>query len=163
MNNGRIILNSMEHNIPFHLHDKIENYHNKVQYFIPDRQESSMVSKVFFHPKNMAIIQNNIRAKIHELTHKRYIIDNQNHDNLYLIMKTLYDQHALNLPDKITEQVEVLNNIVLRYSVPKILSEIKSYIKYREDITSLAKPIDRPISTYIDKSLVYNKPLTYKQ
>ena len=161
MNNGRIILNSAEHNVPFHLYDKIDNYHNKVQYFIPDRKESSMVSQVFFNPKNMQIIQNNIRAKVHELTHGRYIIDEQSKDNLYLIMKTMYDQHALNLPNDITKQVEVLNNIVLRYCVPKILSEIKSYIKYKEDITSLATPIDRPMSTYIDKSLMYNKPLTY--
>jgi len=158
--NGRIQLDESQPNVPFHLYEKV-SVNTPVNYRIPDRGESSMVAKVFFHGKNINTIQNNIIAKIHEMSHKRYIIDRQNPDALFMIMKSIYNQHGLNLRDNVTEQVEILNNIVTNECVPKIWSELTSYIKYKHDISNLATPMPRPISTYLDKVLSYNKPMTW--
>ena len=40
-----------------------------------------------------------------------------------------------------------LNNLVVNFCVPKILPEIDAYIKYKNDVSTLVVPIDRPVQT----------------
>ena len=50
--------------------------------------------------------------------------------------------------NNITEQIVELNKIVVDYCVPKLCSEASAYIKYKNDVSTLAVPMQRPISTY---------------
>jgi hypothetical protein len=68
-------------------------------------------------------------------------------------MRAVYLQNSLNLPDNVTKQIEDLNRIVIQYCVPRIFSEVKGYIKYKEDASTLPVPMDKPMSVYVDKSV----------
>jgi hypothetical protein len=54
-------------------------------------------------------------------------------------------QHAHHYPDGITEQVEKLNNRVLKEVVPMLYSDAKSYMKYRQDQSTLVVPLAKPL------------------
>ena len=43
--------------------------------------------------------------------------------------------------DKIKEQIEELNQIVLEYCIPQIFNELKGYINYKKDISTLVQPL----------------------
>jgi hypothetical protein len=103
--------------------------------------------------KNVRIIQNGIRAGVYKMSNEKYIIDTQNHDSLNVIMRAIYLQNSLNMPDNVTEQIENLNKIVIQYCVPRIFGEVQGYVKYKEDASTLAVPLDKPMSVYTDKTL----------
>ena len=63
-------------------------------------------------------------------------------------------QNSANLPHKIAEQVNALNKLVLDYCVPQVYGEAQGYLKYKQDISTLAVPIQRPASaSYKTKTL----------
>jgi hypothetical protein len=97
----------------------------------------------------MQIIQNGIRAGVYEKSKQQFTVLPQNPDTLKIIMRSIYMQYAQHLATGITAQVERLNKIVLEYAVPNVFSEAVGYIKYREDISTLAVPFDLP--TKIDR------------
>jgi len=72
-------------------------------------------------------------------------------------MRSTYLQNASNNPQNITEQVEALNQIVTDYCVLQICSEAQAYINYINDVSNLAVPIQRPVSTYNNNSLEFKK------
>jgi hypothetical protein len=73
----------------------------------------------------------------------------QNPDTIKVIMRSIYMQYAEHYPHHIREQIEKLNRLVLNYAVQNVFNEAVGYIKYREDISSLATPFDLP--TKIDR------------
>ena len=109
------------------------------------------------------IIQNGIRATVYRASAQQHLISEQNPDTLFVIMKSVYANHGLNQNTNITKQVEHLNNLVVEDCTKRIMGEIRGYMNYRRDISTLVKPIDRPKSTYVDKSLKYNKNDLYRQ
>tara|TARA_Y100000389_G_scaffold167768_1_gene173091 strand:- start:1703 stop:2185 length:483 start_codon:yes stop_codon:yes gene_type:complete len=159
--NGRIALNDNEGTVPFFLYDR-PNVQNSA-YNKPDGAESSLLAKVYFHPDNIQIIQNGIRATVYRASTQQHLISEQNPDTLFVIMKSVYANHGLNQNTNITKQVEHLNNLVVEDCTKRIMGEIRGYMNYRRDISTLVKPIDRPKSTYVDKSLKYNKNDLYRQ
>ena len=51
-------------------------------------------------------------------------------------------------PQITEQQVTELNQLVCSYSVPQICSEADAYVKYKRDVSTLAVPLARPLSTY---------------
>ena len=47
------------------------------------------------------------------------------------------------------EQVKNLNKDVLEWAVPRILTNIQQFDKYKQDVSMLPDPIDRPTLTSI--------------
>jgi len=148
--NGRI---NFEGGTPCFLQDKIakdsKTTYNNLQY----TQQNTVVSNLFFSSKNVNIIQNGIRAGVYKMSCEKYTIDNQSLDSLNVIMRAIYLQNSVNMPDKVTEQIESLNKIVIGYCVPRIYGEVQGYMRYMEDASTLAVPLDKPISVYTDKTL----------
>ena len=68
-------------------------------------------------------------------------------------MRSIFLQSATNLPNQIKEQVTALNKLVLDYAVPQIFGEAQGYIKYKNDVSTLVVPIERPTSTYTNTTL----------
>ena len=72
-------------------------------------------------------------------------------------MRSIYLSHAVNIPNDITKQIEELNKLVIDYCVPQLLGECQGYIKYKNDVSTLVVPIDRPVSTYHNNTLETKK------
>jgi len=104
--------------------------------------EKSGVSGAFFSGDNMEVIQNSIRKNVYERSKpKGYVIDKQSVDELKIIMRAIYLQYARNLPNGIAEQVADLNQKVIDWSVPHILSAVDHYFFYINDISHLPIPL----------------------
>jgi hypothetical protein len=76
----------------------------------------------------------------------RITIDDQSMDELTIIMRTMYLQYAQNLPNDIAGQVLDLNEKVLNWSVPHILSAVDHYNYYLNDISHMPVPLARSVS-----------------
>lgn len=109
--------------------------------------ESSKLSIAFFSKENMQIIQNSIRANVYKISNNMHVIGQQDSTNLKIIMRGIFLQYTRSLSTNITQQIRDLNDIVVNYCLPKILSEIDAYLKYKNDVSTLIVPMDRPIQT----------------
>lgn len=109
--------------------------------------EQSPVSQAFFNPENVRRIQEAIRRGVYEKSGSRkYIIDPQDVDEIKIIMRSMFLTYARNNQFDIPGQVDELNQYVIEWSVPRILSEIDHYIYYLNDISHLPVPLSQPQS-----------------
>ena len=76
---------------------------------------------------------------------------------LDVLLKHIFLQNSLHQNNNIKEQITTLNDIVIDYCVPKVYSELMAYIKYKEDITTLAVPMNHPIHLSVDKTVELNR------
>ena len=153
--NGRVnILNNTPNSV-FNLYDKIPVEQNITSYrnALTGNLEDNMLSKVFFSKGNIIIVQRKIIQGVYNSSKGRFEIGYQDEDTLKIIMRSVYLQNAANNPNNITEQVEALNQIVADYCIPQICSEAQGYINYKNDVSNLAVPIKRPVSTYSNSIL----------
>lgn len=116
------------------------------------------LSNTFFSGRNIQIIQNGIRAGVYNRSNGQYIVGQQSRDELLIVMRSIFLQHSKNLPNKIKEQIEHLNNMVLDYAIYQVYGEAQGYMKYKYDASNMYEPIARPVmSTTNDKQLLLNK------
>lgn len=107
--------------------------------------EQNTLSRTFFSPENIKIIQNAIRKGVFEESgEKQYIIDDQSVDELKIIMRGIFYQYARNLENNISEQINDLNNKIIDWSVPHIMSAVDHYHYYINDISHLPIPMQQP-------------------
>jgi len=121
--------------------------------------EVTALSKAFFSKENATLIQNAIRKAVYDKSGpKKYVIGDQSADELTIIMRTMYLQYAQNLPHDIAGQVADLNEKVLNWSVPHILSAVDHYQYYLNDISHMPVPLARSVSLSSagTKSLPFN-------
>ena len=153
--NGRVdILGDKEPDI-FKLYDRVP-VNNKITSYrqaLTGNWENNMVSNAFFSAANIQIIQNGIRAGVYKLSNQRILIGPQDLDTLKIIMRSIFLQHSLNDTKNITQQIEGLNKLVMNYSVPQIIGEAEGYVKFKNDVSTMAMPMDRPTSTYASNTL----------
>lgn len=158
--NGRINFEQTQHEngTPFFIQEKVvqddkTNYFNAMKHTL----QVSRLSSVYFCKENIDIIQNGIRAGVYEKTNKKYIIDKQDPDTLKVIMRSIYLQYSQHRENDITRQVQDLNQMVFDYCIPKIYSELMGYLKYKQDASTLAIPVDHPIHITTDKTVELNR------
>lgn len=155
--NGRLNLLNNSGTALF-LQDKIKvddrtNYTNAMQYTL----ENSRLSDTFFSYENRTIIQNAIKAEIYHLSKKTKIIDIQDTDQLFIIMKGIYLQHSNHIDTNIKEQIMILNKLVVNYAVPRIYTELLSYLKYKIDASTLVVPLENPAYYHKDTTVEMNR------
>ena len=115
--------------------------------------DETPLSKTYFSKQNIQIIQNGIRSGVYEKSKRQYTIASQDCDVLKVIMRSVFLQHATNQPNNISGQVEQLNKIVLDYCIFHVYSEAQGYMKYLQDVSTLAVPMSNPIvETQKDKN-----------
>lgn len=107
--------------------------------------QDSVCSQAFFSKENVQILQNNLRASIHEKT--GYTIPPQNIDSLMIIMRSMFLQYGnfAQTNSEITQEIERLNQYVLNYIVPEVQSSLKAYLHYLKEQSSLPVPIGQPV------------------
>ena len=116
------------------------------------------LNSAFFSKENITIIQNNIRYVIWLKSNRQFVIAPQSETEIEIIMRSIYLQYSKNLPNNIKEQIEDLNSLVENHSVPNIMSNIKQYLTYKQDLTTGPQFMDHPrnVSSAGSKTLVNN-------
>ena len=145
--NGRVIIDDTTY-VPYSLYSESFKQNNSNP--IAKLQTDDALKLAYFSEQNKQWIQNAIRYQVWINSEKEHIIDNQSSDELDLIMRSIYLQYSRNIPSK--EHLLELNNMVVNYCVPNIITQIKQYVGYKRDIQNLADPIDHGIHTRITGS-----------
>jgi hypothetical protein len=105
--------------------------------------EATPLSEAFFSRDNVEILQTAIRKGVFDRSQpKGYVIDRQSVDELKIIMRAIYYQYARNLPTDVPGQIADLNQKVVDWSVPHILSAVDHYHFYINDISHLPVPLE---------------------
>jgi hypothetical protein len=122
------------------------NYNDTTSYrgAMTGNWDDTLLSNAFFSVENIRIIQNGIRAGVYRKSNGMYNVGEQDSTNLKIIMRSIFLQFAKNIPDNIQEQVKTLNYYVLDYCVPQIMNEAEAYMKYKNDVSTLAVPEQLP-------------------
>jgi len=145
--NGRVnIIEPPSPDIRFQMQEKIA-IRNKATEFreaLGGVWESNTLAQVYFSAGNIQIIQNGLRAGVYKMSDNKFVIPEQNIDNLKIIMRSIYLQYAEHNEKNITKQVETLNKLVLDYAVPNVYNEAMAYMKYCQDQSSLVVPLELP-------------------
>lgn len=107
-------------------------------------QQQTILSRLFFHPKNLEILQKMLIMDVFRKTNGAYLIPHQNQADLQIVMRSMFLQHARHSPDQLTNQIRELNNIVVDDIVPNIITEILAYNGYLERAFGKRQILDRP-------------------
>ena len=106
---------------------------------------NSNLSDLYYSQSNINLLQENIIKGVykHPDTYQAKI-SKQSEDELLIIMRSIFLQHCKNQPNNIQNQIHELNKLVLDYCIPNIISSIKQYNCYINDITKENTVIDKP-------------------
>tara|TARA_A100001015_G_scaffold321653_1_gene453746 strand:+ start:5761 stop:6222 length:462 start_codon:yes stop_codon:yes gene_type:complete len=102
------------------------------------------LSKIFFSADNIDLLQDELKQGVYQKTDNKYVIDRQSDTEILIIMRSIYLQNSKNLPYDIKKQVIKLNQLVLNYCIPNVISGILSYNKYIKDIENPIMPLENP-------------------
>jgi sRNA-binding regulator protein Hfq len=106
--------------------------------------EINPLQNKYFSKSNIEKVQQLIIRNVYLLSEKKHVIGRQDDNTLKIIMKSIYLQNGKNLNSNIEAQIKNLNNLVLDYCVPNILSNIEMYLVYKHDISNLPVPLEHP-------------------
>ena len=105
------------------------------------------LKQIFFSTENIKYIQEKIRYEVFVSSNNRYRIPYQNERDLRMIMESIYMNKTRNIGYALNEQLSELNNYIIKFCVPKIINEVKVYLKYLEDISTPREINTLPQST----------------
>jgi len=144
-NNGRINM-SADISTLFTMYDKIPaNQPAGFRESTNGLWSETKLSKLFFSPQNTQTIQNGIRAGVYEVSNHKYLIGPQNEDSLKVIMRSIFLQNATNQPTNIGGQIQVLNQMCLKYCIEQVYGEAQGYMTYLTDVSTIAVPLAPPM------------------
>ena len=160
--NGRVNVLEGEDdvNVKFRMYERIAVKNKATEYrdALLGVMEDNVLAQVYFSAANEQIIQNGIRAGVYNLSKDKYVVAQQNSDQLKIVMRSIYLQFARHSTIGITEQVEVLNKLVLDYCVPYVFSEAVSYVKYLRDQSTLVMPLEHALQSDRQYKQLQEKP-----
>ena len=156
--NGRI--NLMESKPPntcsqFSLFDRIPVKTDSFTDALNGNLYDTELSLLYFSKENQELLQDEIRYGIYQLSKGSHVIGQQDYESLKTIMRSVFLQYSRNDTENLTEQIKSLNQIVLNFCVPQIYNELRSYLKYKQDISTIAVPIPPPILSKKNKQLIF--------
>lgn len=109
-------------------------------------QVRTPVSDFFFSIRNV----NHIKYLLAKLIRDRhgYSIspEAQSTNEILIVMRSIFLQNALHLPDKIKEQVAQLNFDVINDIFPRMVSKIQMQLTYQRDQGSQPLPMERAVN-----------------
>ena len=118
--------------------------------------ERSPLIDAYFSKQNIDNLQEGIRRGVYQMSNGQYQIGIQDCDALKIIMRSIFLQNSVNMPNNIQEQVQALNQIVLQYAIKQVYEEAKGYMKYLYDASTLYTPMEHPTLSYTnDKQLEF--------
>lgn len=109
--------------------------------------EKNEITVIFFSDENIKRIQKKIKEEIYKKTKGQYVLDeDQDESDLTIAMRAIYLDKCKNLPGQTIRQVKLLNDQVVDYVVPDMISNIKQYFGYVKDINKPLVPMMRPMN-----------------
>jgi len=120
--------------------------------------EGNPLQFMFFSKENIDHLQKLLRYHVYIQSDKKHIISKQDHNQLLIIMKSIYLQHGQNNPDNIKSQVKRLNAFILEYAIPNILLNIEQNKVYKQNVSKLPEPMSLPV--YISNAGTRTNPNT---
>lgn len=146
--NGRVISDgSRSEKKDFILFEGNDNNNDNFKYTaLRGIQTVSPLSVLFFSKDNMHRVQDLIRYGVYVRSNGDYVIGNQSPTELEIIMRGTYLQHSNGISSNIKQQITELNNIIVSWAVPKIITEIEQHQGYMHDIENLPVPLEHPTS-----------------
>jgi hypothetical protein len=157
--NGKINIMGPNISTKFSMMDKIPvNTNTNYQNVLTGNFERSRLSDAYFSKQNIQIIQNGIRKGVYDKSQQKILIDNQPEDQIVTVMRSMYLQHSKNLEINITQQIEELNAHVLQYCINNIFNEAVAYLKYKEDASTMHRPMQHPIYSNKTNKTLEQKP-----
>jgi len=107
--------------------------------------EQNSVNDIFFSEVNTKVVQDTIRYKVHQNTQQ--VISDQSTNDLFIIMRSIMLQFAnfRTGVDNIVDEIKRLNEMVVKYSVENISSNVKQHQGYIDDLSKLPTPMDMPV------------------
>ena len=140
--------NSQLGNNPFlFLSSHRKDYFNQMKNEMNEQSEGYqgyILEKVFFLDENVQLIQRQIIMSVYKSSNKKYLIREQNKEDINIVMKYIFNEYAQHLPFKIKEQVTELNNKVSSILTKEIIDNLESHQKYITDSTTQPTLLDRP-------------------
>lgn len=144
--NGRVIFDKDKRCDSFPLFDKMNKnvtknnfeYQAMIGIFEPNQ-----LNTIYFSRENLNNVQAMLRYNVYIKSNKKHIIGNQSEVELQILMRSMFLQHSPNLRCKIKEQIRYINQMVVDWATPKILSEIEQYIGYIYQLEHLPVPQER--------------------
>lgn len=121
-----------------------DKFHELANTSIKDLQQPSLLSRVFFSPENVKLIQKQIIVEIFRRSNGKYLIDSQNESDLEVVMRSIFLQNAKHIECNIKQQIRELNNLVVEAVLPDIIAEIEMNIQYLARTFGPTEIIDRP-------------------
>ena len=73
-------------------------------------------------------------------------------------MRSMYLQNSKNLDTNIKGQIEELNSYVVNYCITNIYSEAVSYLKYKQDTSTMHMPMNAPLYSNKTNKTLEQKP-----
>ena len=104
--------------------------------------EETLVTKIFFSPVNVKVINDTIRFYVYKTTDNQ--ISTQSDEQLYVIMRAILLEFGNLVPHDPLREVKRLNNKVVTKCVDEIITELKQYKGYIDDLAKLPVPLDNP-------------------
>jgi hypothetical protein len=105
------------------------------------------VSEIFFSSANINLIQQGIINSVFNRSNGEYQIGKQNEIELNIIMRSYYLEKSKNLTYNIREQIKELNTYVIDWCTNEIITNIKQYLEYKRNVSTLKMPMENPLLT----------------
>jgi hypothetical protein len=106
------------------------------------RIQRTPASDMFFSAKNIDILQDAIRYKVYEDTN--IVLGRQSDQELKIIMTSMFFRYSRYVANDIVGQVREINGYVINYAVKEVLTNLKQYMTYRRDASTMPLPLDNP-------------------
>jgi hypothetical protein len=100
------------------------------------------VSDMFFSAQNIDLLQDAIRLKVYNST--GIVVGRQSDQELKIIMTSMFFRHSRHVANDITGQVREINGHVIKYAVKEVETNLKQYMAYRKDASTMPIPLDKP-------------------
>ena len=144
-NNGRINLVDRQIYPEYQMfHQKKEGLNEFKNEAVKSILQKNPLSDVFFSKQNIDYLQNKIIQTVYELTNGQHRIGRQSDIELEIVMRSIYLQFSLNQSSNLREQIRQLDEKVIAEVCPGIITAVKQYLQYKQDITNMPKPIELP-------------------
>ena len=120
--------------------------------------EISDLAKYFFSDANIDLINKQLVLRVFQKSGNKYKIPFQSRDQLIIVMRYVWIQHAKHLDFQIKEQIIELNCHVVSEILPGILTNIEQYYGYMKDYenreNSKFNINDLPVSTKMTRGTI---------
>tara|TARA_Y100000816_G_scaffold267137_1_gene228275 strand:+ start:3285 stop:3911 length:627 start_codon:yes stop_codon:yes gene_type:complete len=158
--NGRLFIDPNQKVEKYDLYKDSSKEQNNFKNTLNYNHEDTPLSVMYFSKNNVEQIQQDIKLKVYQITKEDndplYIKSNNNNGivisrqddlQLQIIMRSIYLQYAKNMNSNINEQINELNQLVIKECIPTIITGIKQHLLYIADIQKYPMPMDHSVNT----------------